>query len=189
MLKENGVVDSGGFGLAILIDGVRGRPHGQGGPRSSTSWPLRRDVLLRRSEIEQIDDWEVAVRVHATATSSWWIPTRSTRPRLLKDFLATMGDCDLMRRRAPRSSRCTCTPTRPDQVLGVLPTSAIARSPRCIVHNMKLQCEERTEKLEARARRPSASRSGSWPWLAGSGQRPRSRSRSASTSSSPAVRP
>ena len=54
VLKENGVVDAGGFGLAILIEGFVGAVTGKGGqlPDSATFSHAEPKV-----EIEQVNDW------------------------------------------------------------------------------------------------------------------------------------
>ena len=56
VLKENGVVDSGGYGLAILIDGFVAALTGKEGPLVD-ELAFARDAAPK-VEIEQINDWE-----------------------------------------------------------------------------------------------------------------------------------
>ena len=97
VLKENGVVDSGGYGLAILIDGVRGRPARARKVRSSTSWPLRADAAPK-VEIEQINDWEGS---EFTYCNEFLVDSDVLDKAEALDFLATMGDCELCVGEAP----------------------------------------------------------------------------------------
>ena len=75
VLKEHGVVDAGGFGLAILFDAFVAALLGRSGTMVDELSFLRN--AHPKVEIEQVNDWEGS----ATATSFWSIPTRSTRTR------------------------------------------------------------------------------------------------------------
>ena len=57
VLKENGVVDAGGYGLAIFFDAFTGGPDGSRKALWATSWPSRA-AAAPKVEIEQINDWE-----------------------------------------------------------------------------------------------------------------------------------
>ena len=99
VLKEHGVVDAGGFGLAIIFDAFTA-------------------ALLGRSGT-MVDEMSFARGAHptgrapstATATSSSWIPTPWTRtPPWSSSLPWATASCAWAR---CRSSRCTCTPITP----------------------------------------------------------------------------
>lgn len=57
VLKENGVVDAGGFGLAILVDAFTAALLGKSGPLGD-ELALARAGAAPKVAIEQINDWE-----------------------------------------------------------------------------------------------------------------------------------
>ena len=125
VLKENGVVDSGGYGLAILIDGFVAALTGKEGPLVD-ELAFARDAAPK-VEIELVDS-DVLDKAEAL------------------DFLATMGDCELCVGETPKFKVHVHSNT-PDKVLAYfLERGQISE---VFIHNMKLQSEERTEKLEA----------------------------------------
>ena len=123
VLRENGVVDAGGFGLAILLDSFVASLTGKEGFTESA---LALSRPAPKVEIEQINDWDPD-----------------------SDFLPTMGDCDLMVGMHP-NFKVHVHSNRPDQVLGWFLTHD-AQISEVHVHNMGLQSEEREAKIEADA--------------------------------------
>ena len=57
VLKENGVVDAGGYGLAIFFDAFAAALDRARKALWATSWPSRAEPHPK-VEIEQINDWE-----------------------------------------------------------------------------------------------------------------------------------
>ncbi len=147
VLKENGVVDAGGFGLAIFFDSFVGALTG----RTET---MVDELAFARTaapkvEIEQINDWEGSAFMYCTEflVFSDKIQTEETL-----DFLQTMGDCELCVGSSPHYKVHVHSNT-PDKVLAYfLERGQISE---VHIHNMKLQSEERTAKLESEAQEES----------------------------------
>ena len=141
VLKENGVVDSGGYGLAILIDGFVAALTGKEGPLVD-ELAFARDAAPK-VEIEQINDWEGS---EFTYCNEFLVDSDVLDKAEALDFLATMGDCELCVGETPKFKVHVHSNT-PDKVLAYfLERGQISE---VFIHNMKLQSEERTEKLEA----------------------------------------
>ena len=68
VLKENGVVDAGGFGLAIFFDAFAAALTGKRGPAAATSWPSR---AARPRRWRSSRSTTGRARPTATAPSSW----------------------------------------------------------------------------------------------------------------------
>ncbi|MEG1397305.1 MAG: DAK2 domain-containing protein [Raoultibacter sp.] len=141
VLKENGVVDAGGYGLAILFDAFVTALAGREGP-------LLDELAFARQgspkvEIEQINDWEGSAFRYCTE-----FLVQSDKLELEKglDFLGTMGDCELLVGQIPHFKVHVHT-NEPDKVLGyMLERGQIAE---VHIHNMQLQSEERSAGLAA----------------------------------------
>ncbi|MDO5359020.1 MAG: DAK2 domain-containing protein [Slackia faecicanis] len=149
VLKENNVVDAGGFGLAILIDAFAASLTGKDGFVGDAMAFAR---PAPKVEIEQINDWEGSAFRYCT---EFLVHSDSIDVDEAKDFLPTMGDCDLMVGMHP-NFKVHVHSNRPDQVLGWFLTHD-AQISEVHIHNMQLQSEERTEKLESEkteARKP-----------------------------------
>ena len=140
VLKENNVVDAGGFGLAILIDAFAASLTGKDGFVGDALAFAR---PAPKVEIEQINDWEGSAYRYCT---EFLVHSASIDVDAAKDFLPTMGDCDLMVGMHP-NFKVHVHSNRPDQVLGWFLTHD-AQISEVHIHNMQLQSEERTEKLE-----------------------------------------
>ena len=141
VLKENGVVDAGGFGLAILIDAFASTLTGKegfGGDALAASRPAP------KAEIEQIDDWDVDSAYRYC--TEFLVHSDTVDVDSAKDFLPTMGDCDLMVGMHP-NFKVHVHSNRPDQVLGWFLNHGCQIS-EVHVHNMKLQSDERNENIE-----------------------------------------
>lgn len=143
VLKENGVVDSGGYGLAILIDSFVAALTGKEGPLVD-ELAFARDAAPK-VEIEQINDWEGS---EYTYCNEFLVDSDVLDKNEALDFLSTMGDCELCVGERPKFKVHVHSNT-PDKVLAYfLERGQISE---VFIHNMKLQSEERTEKLEAEA--------------------------------------
>ena len=143
VLKENGVVDSGGFGLAILIDAFAAALTGREGELHD-ELAFARDALPK-VEIEQINDWEGSAYTYC---NEFLVDSDTLNKDEALDFLSTMGDCELCVGENPKF-KVHVHSNHPDQVLAYfLERGQISE---VFIHNMKLQSEERTEKIEAAA--------------------------------------
>lgn len=149
VLKENGVVDSGGYGLAILIDAFVAALTGKEGPLAD-ELSFARDAAPK-VEIEQINDWEGSAYTYC---NEFLVDSDTLDAAEALDFLATMGDCELCVGQNPKFKVHVHSNT-PDKVLAYfLERGQISE---VFIHNMKLQSEERTEMLaaeEAAERKP-----------------------------------
>lgn len=140
VLKENGVVDAGGFGLAIFFDSFVSALTG----RNDT---LGDELAFARTaapkvEIEQINDWEGSAYMYC---NEFLVDSDTLDPEEALDFLHTMGDCELCVGSVPKFKVHVHSNT-PDKVLAYfLERGQISE---VFIHNMKLQSEERSAKLE-----------------------------------------
>lgn len=140
VLKEHGVVDAGGYGIAIFFDSfvaaLTGRNESMGD-----------ELAFARSaapkvEIEQINDWEGSAYMYC---NEFLVDSETLDPEEALDFLHTMGDCELCVGSTPKFKVHVHSNT-PDKVLAYfLERGQISE---VFIHNMKLQSEERTAKLE-----------------------------------------
>ena len=148
VLKENGVVDSGGYGLAILIDGFVAALTGKEGPLVD-ELAFARDAAPK-VEIEQINDWEGS---EFTYCNEFLVDSDVLDKAEALDFLATMGDCELCVGETPKF-KVHVHSTRPTRCWRT--SSSAARFP-VFIHNMKLQ-SRRTEARGRAARGAQAAR-------------------------------
>lgn len=140
VLKENGVVDAGGFGLAIFFDSfvaaLTGRAETMGDELAFAR------TAAPKVEIEQINDWEGSAYMYC---NEFLVDSDSLDPEEALDFLQTMGDCELCVGSNPKFKVHVHSNT-PDKVLAYfLQRGQISE---VFIHNMKLQSEERTANLE-----------------------------------------
>lgn len=140
VLKENGVVDAGGFGLAIFFDSfvsaLTGRTDSMGDELAFAR------TAAPKVEIEQINDWEGSAYMYC---NEFLVDSDTLDPEEALDFLQTMGDCELCVGTNPKFKVHVHSNT-PDKVLAYfLERGQISE---VFIHNMKLQSEERTAKLE-----------------------------------------
>lgn len=144
VLKENGVVDAGGFGLAILFDAFTASLTGKEGPLGD-EFALARAGVAPKVEIEQINDWEGSAYRYC---NEFLVDSETLDPGEALDFLATMGDCELCVGSVPKFKVHVHSNT-PDKVLAYfLERGQISE---VFIHNMQLQSAERTDKLAAEA--------------------------------------
>lgn len=140
VLKENGVVDAGGFGLAIFFDSfvaaLTGRTETMGDELAFAR------TAAPKVEIEQINDWEGSAYMYC---NEFLVDSDTLNAEEALDFLQTMGDCELCVGSNPKFKVHVHSNT-PDKVLAYfLERGQISE---VFIHNMKLQSEERTAKLE-----------------------------------------
>lgn len=149
VLKENGVVDAGGYGLAIFFDSFVAALTG----RTET---LGDELSFARNaapkvEIEQINDWEGSTYTYC---NEFLVHSDDLDPAAALDFLQTMGDCELCVGMPPVFKVHVHSNT-PNEVLAYfLDKGAISE---VHIHNMKLQSQARSASLEeeqAAARKP-----------------------------------
>ena len=141
VLKENNVVDAGGFGLAILIDGFVASLLGKEGSLGDEfSFTPKAEPKV---EIEQINDWEGSEYRYC---NEFLVHSETLDAQEALDFLATMGDCELCVGANPKF-KVHVHSNHPDQVLAYfLERGQIFE---VFIHNMDLQSVERNEKLVA----------------------------------------
>lgn len=141
VLKENGVVDAGGFGLAILFDAFVSALLGKEGTLGDELAFAR--TAAPKVEIEQINDWEGSAFRYC---NEFLVDSDVLDPAEALEFLATMGDCELCVGSVPKF-KVHVHSNHPDQVLAYfLERGQISE---VFIHNMQLQSEERSEKLAA----------------------------------------
>ena len=149
VLKENGVVDAGGFGLAILVDAFTAALLGKSGPLGD-ELALARAGAAPKVAIEQINDWEGS---KYTYCNEFLVDSDVLDKAEALDFLSTMGDCELCVGEKPKFKVHVHSNT-PDKVLHYfLERGQISE---VFIHNMKLQSVERNEKLAAEEQQQAA---------------------------------
>lgn len=142
VLKENGVVDAGGFGLAIFFDGFAAALTGREGVMTDEMAFAR--TTLPKVEIEQINDWEGSKYRYCT---EFLVMAHHLDEDAAREFLPTMGDCDLLVGSTP-NYKVHVHSNRPDQVLGWF-LEHDAQISEVHVHNMQLQSAARNQAIEA----------------------------------------
>ena len=142
VLKENGVVDAGGYGLAIFFDAFASALTGREGP-------MRDELAFARQaapkvEIEQINDWEGSDYRYCT---EFLVHSDEVDVDAAKDFLPTMGDCDLMVGMHP-NFKVHVHSNRPDEVLRWF-LDHDAQVSEVHIHNMQQHSVARSDALAA----------------------------------------
>ncbi len=141
VLKENNVVDAGGFGLAILFDAFVSALLGKQGTLGDEFSSLRSGAP--KVEIEHFTDWEGSQYRYC---NEFLVDSDTLDAAEALEFLATMGDCELCVGAIPKF-KVHVHSNHPDQVLAYfLERGQISE---VFIHNMDLQTVERTEKLAA----------------------------------------
>ena len=150
VLKENNVVDAGGFGLAILFDGFVSALLGKGDFVSDQfSFSPKTDPKV---EIEHINDWEGSEYRYC---NEFLVYSETLDAAEALDFLSTMGDCELCVGTNPRFKVHVHSNT-PNKVLEYfLERGQIFE---VFIHNMDLQSIERNDKLVAEKEQEKAER-------------------------------
>lgn len=139
VLKENNVVDAGGFGLAIFLDAFVASYLGK-----SEKLNLSFDVSALsqpKVEIEQINDWEGSEYRYC---NEFLVDSDTLNTEEALDFLQTMGDCELCVGATPKF-KVHVHSNEPDKVLKYfLDRGQISE---VHIHNMDLQSIDRAEKI------------------------------------------
>ena len=157
VLKENGVVDSGAFGLATLIEAFVNAYEGKAGEISDFKTTVDSDdakaQVANVVDIEINDDWTGSEYRYCTeflfhAESPDFDEEANLR------YLSSMGDCELLVGANPDYKIHVHT-NRPDRVLRhMLHRGQIFN---VFVHNMDLEAQERTEGIRADKEEAAAS--------------------------------
>ena len=142
VLKENGVVDAGGYGLAIFFDAFVSALLGKEGPMVDELAFAR--GTAPKVEIEQINDWEGSAYRYCT---EFLVHSDTLDVDAAKDFLTTMGDCDLLVGMHP-NFKVHVHSNRSDKVLGWF-LDHDAQVSEVHIHNMQLQSAARNDALAA----------------------------------------
>ena len=141
VLKENNVVDAGGFGLAILFDGFVAALLGKEGTMGD-ELAFARDAEPK-VEIEHINDWEGSEYRYC---NEFLVHSETLDREEALEFLSTMGDCELCVGMNPKF-KVHVHSNHPNKVLEYfLERGQIFE---VFIHNMDLQSIERQEKLAA----------------------------------------
>ena len=133
VLAENGVVDSGAFGLAVMIEAFASSLLGK--------VPAASRTYSGRAVIEQIDDWEGSRYRYC---NEFLVQSDELDPEAALAFLATMGDCELCVGNSPRF-KVHVHSDHPDQVLAYF--LARGQISEVFIHNMETQSHERVDKI------------------------------------------
>lgn len=156
-LKENGVVDSGGLALAVLIEGIVNSLL----DRDQGVFSISEDMLGVTSDgevkIEHVEDWDDSQYTYCT---EFLYHSETVDVMEANAFLATMGDCQLMVGEHPDFKIHVHTDA-PGTVLTWM--TQRGQVYEVYIHNMKLQSEERVEGIEHDAQVPAASAQPSKP--------------------------
>ncbi len=139
VLKENNVVDAGGYGLAIFMDAFVSAILGRTGElsvafdASSLSAP--------KVEIEQINDWEGSEYRYC---NEFLVDSDSLVIEDALDFLSTMGDCELCVGSTPKF-KVHVHSNEPNKVLEYFLN--IGQISEVHIHNMDLQSIDRAKQI------------------------------------------
>ncbi len=139
VLKENGVVDAGGFGLAIATEAFVGAVTGDGGELPDAYTFSRPEPKV---EIELINDWAGSKYLYCT---EFLFHGEGIDEDEVRAFLPTKGDCDLFVGSSPHYKVHVHT-DHPGEVLSFMTDRG--QVSEVFIHNMKLQSDERNEQLK-----------------------------------------
>ena len=140
VLKENGVVDSGGFGLAILIQSFIAALTGeQAHPASAEDFTHAEAKVA----IEHVRDWAGSDYMYCT---EFLLHSDEVDVAETLDFLASLGDCELLVGAHPDFKVHVHTDT-PGTVLTYMTDRG--QVSEVFIHNMVLESEERADGIAA----------------------------------------
>ncbi|MDR0888883.1 MAG: DAK2 domain-containing protein [Coriobacteriales bacterium] len=140
VLKENDVVDAGGYGLAILLEGFMLAVTGEA-PAVSPAAAFVQGAP--KVEIEHINDWEGSKYLYCT---EFLFKSEDIDVDKTLKFLSSMGDCELMVGAHP-DFKVHVHSNDPGKVLSYMTDRGQVYE--VYIHNMKLQSEQRDEKILA----------------------------------------
>ncbi len=149
VLKENGVVDSGAYGLATFIEAFVNAYRGRG--EDLTDFQTRVGANDAKSQVANVvdieinDDWEGSEFRYCTE-----FLFHADSPVFDEDaclrYFASMGDCELLVGSNP-DYKCHVHTNRPDRVIRhMLHRGQVFN---VFVHNMDLEAQERTESIRS----------------------------------------
>ena len=149
VLKENGVVDSGAYGLATLIEGYANALLGKAGDlrdfETTTSAEDAKSVVAGRVDIEINDDWAGSEFRYCTEFL-FHAEDKGFDEAGTLAFLSSMGDCELLVGSYP-DYKIHVHSNEPHVVLGhMLEHGQIFE---VFVHNMDLEAQDRTASIAA----------------------------------------
>ncbi len=140
VLKENGVVDSGAFGFSIFLEAFCDAAMGRTVSSRAADQALARATA--KVDIELNDDWEGSD--YRYCTEFLFNAEHPLDEDAARDFLGTMGDCELLVGSYPDYKVHVHT-DHPDQVLAhMLEHGQIYE---VYIHNMDMEAHERTAKI------------------------------------------
>ena len=149
VLKENGVVDSGAYGLATFIEGFVNAYRGRAGELTDFQTTVgvgdAKGSVADVVDIEINDDWEGSEYRYCTEFLFHADSAHFDEEACLRYF-ATMGDCELLVGSNP-DYKCHVHTNRPDRVIRhMLHRGQVFN---VFVHNMDLEAQERTDSIRA----------------------------------------
>ena len=140
VLKENGVVDSGGFGLAILIQSFIAALTGEQAHLASAEDFTHAEAKVA---IEHVRDWAGSDYMYCT---EFLLHSDEIDPVEALEFLASLGDCELLVGAHPDFKVHVHTDT-PGTVLTYMTDRG--QVSEVFIHNMVLESEERADGIAA----------------------------------------
>lgn len=140
VLKENGVVDSGGFGLAILIQSFIAALAGEQAHLASAEDFTHAEAKVA---IEHVRDWAGSDYMYCT---EFLLHSDEVDVAETLDFLASLGDCELLVGAHPDFKVHVHTDT-PGTVLTYMTDRG--QVSEVFIHNMVLESEERADGIAA----------------------------------------
>ena len=147
VLKENGVVDSGAYGLAVFIEAFVNAVEGKSGTltdfRTTVEAGGAKAHVADVVDIEINDDWEGSEYRYCTEFLFRADSPQFDEEACLK-FFTTMGDCELLVGTSP-DYKCHVHTNRPDRVLRHMLHHGQVYN--VFVHNMDIEAQERTESI------------------------------------------
>ena len=140
VLKENNVVDAGGFGLSIVIEAFVAAITG-----TAAVIPDVKTISASKPKvaIEQINDWAGSKYLYCT---EFLLNAHGFDVEAAKEFLGGLGDCELIVGEEPDYKVHVHTDT-PGTVLTYMTDRGQVAEVH--IHNMKLQADDRTAGLAA----------------------------------------
>ncbi len=140
VLKENGVVDSGGFGLAVLIQSFIAALTGEQAHLASAEDFTHAEAKVA---IEHVRDWAGSDYMYCT---EFLLHSDEVDPVEALEFLASIGDCELLVGAHPDFKVHVHTDT-PGTVLTYMTDRG--QVSEVFIHNMVLESEERADGIAA----------------------------------------
>ena len=140
ILKENGVVDAGGFGLALLIEGFVSAVTGERGDLPSAESLSQPQPQVA---IEQINDWEDSEYLYCT---EFLLYSTNLDIEQTQEFLSSKGDCELLVGSYPDFKIHVHT-NEPGAVISYM--TERGQVSEVHIHNMQLQSQDRARQLES----------------------------------------